>query len=56
MSIQDVIHPHEWESQPDPLFYLTARYRRALEKAIVPRPSSTCGCTASGKAAPGTRC
>lgn len=38
MSIQDVIHPHEWESQPDPLFYLTARYRRALEKAIRAAP------------------
>jgi KDO2-lipid IV(A) lauroyltransferase len=38
MSIQDVIQPQEWESQPDPLFYLTARYRRALEGAIRAAP------------------
>lgn len=34
IEMHDVIHPEEWESQPDPLFYLTARYRRALEQLI----------------------
>lgn len=38
MAIHDVIRPHEWESQPDPLFYLTARYRRALEQAVRAAP------------------
>ena len=30
----DVIRPQDWKSQPDPLFYLTARYRRALESMV----------------------
>lgn len=34
----DEIMPEEWESQPDPLFYLTARYRRSIETMIRSAP------------------
>lgn len=30
----DIIHPHEWADQPDPLFYITARFNRAIETSI----------------------
>lgn len=30
----DVIMPEDWKSQPDPLFYVSARYRRALEEMV----------------------
>jgi len=30
----DVIWPSDWESQDDPLFYITARFNRALESMI----------------------
>lgn len=30
----DTILPSDWESQPDPLFYVTARYRRAIEVMV----------------------
>lgn len=30
----DVYGPDDWNDQPDPLFYLTARYRRAIEKMV----------------------
>jgi KDO2-lipid IV(A) lauroyltransferase len=30
----DVYGPDDWNSQPDPLFYLTARYRRAIETMV----------------------
>jgi len=30
----DTILPEEWEGQPDPLFYVTARYRRAIESMV----------------------
>lgn len=36
--VADVIEPEEWADQPDPLFYLTARYRRALEIMIRAAP------------------
>ncbi|MEO1130785.1 MAG: lysophospholipid acyltransferase family protein, partial [Planctomycetota bacterium] len=32
--IPDVIYPHEWKDQPDPQFYITARYRRAIEQMV----------------------
>ncbi len=32
--VTDIIQPDEWQAQPDPLFYLTARYMRGLENAI----------------------
>ncbi|MSR44476.1 MAG: hypothetical protein EXS15_03835 [Phycisphaerales bacterium] len=30
----DIIYPHEWKDQPDPLFYVTARFNRAIEMGI----------------------
>jgi len=32
IEIVDTIQPEEWAEQPDPLFYTTARYRRAIEE------------------------
>jgi len=34
IEIYDRIDPEDWESQPDPLFYITARYRRAIEQSV----------------------
>lgn len=34
----DIFGPEDWEGQPDPLFYLTARYRRAMETMIRKAP------------------
>jgi KDO2-lipid IV(A) lauroyltransferase len=34
ISANDIIRPEEWESQDDPLFYITARYNRAMEQMI----------------------
>jgi KDO2-lipid IV(A) lauroyltransferase len=34
IDVVDVIQPEDWKSQPDPLFYVTARYRRALEQMV----------------------
>ncbi len=34
IEIDDVIHPEDWDNQPDPLFYITARYRRAIENMV----------------------
>ncbi|UYV11206.1 MAG: lysophospholipid acyltransferase family protein [Phycisphaera sp.] len=33
-AIHDTFGPEEWSQHPDPVFYLTARYRRALETAV----------------------
>ncbi|MCA9285822.1 MAG: lysophospholipid acyltransferase family protein [Phycisphaerales bacterium] len=30
----DIIHPEDWADQPDPLFYITARYNRAMEQMV----------------------
>jgi len=30
----DLFEPESWESQPDPLFYITARYTRGIETAV----------------------
>lgn len=38
MQIEDAFGPEEWEGQPDPVFYITARYRRALETAFRDAP------------------
>lgn len=37
--ISDVFGPEDWKDQPDPLFYLTARYRRAFETMVRRAPS-----------------
>ncbi len=38
VDVVDVIHPSEWDDQPDPLFYITARYRRAIENMVRSAP------------------
>lgn len=35
----DIIYPEEWKVQPDPLFYITARYMRAIETMVRDCPS-----------------
>lgn len=30
----DIIMPDDWQAQPDPLYYLTARYMRAIEQMV----------------------
>ncbi|MFI4881267.1 MAG: lysophospholipid acyltransferase family protein [Phycisphaerales bacterium JB064] len=37
-TIHDTFGPEAWSTHPDPLFYLTARYRRALEVAVREAP------------------
>jgi Kdo2-lipid IVA lauroyltransferase/acyltransferase len=39
LGTQDVIHPRDWEGQPDPLLYITQRYTRAIEDMIRTDPS-----------------
>ncbi|TVQ63331.1 MAG: hypothetical protein EA379_04230 [Phycisphaerales bacterium] len=34
IEIIDAFDPQDWESQPDPLFYIGARYRRAIETMV----------------------
>ncbi len=34
INVVDVIRPEHWRDQPDPLFYITARYRRAIEMMV----------------------
>ena len=34
----DIIMPEEWKNQPDPLFYISARYRRAIEQMVRAAP------------------
>lgn len=39
MELHDVFGPAEWEAHEDSLFYLTARYRRAMEQMVRTAPS-----------------
>jgi Kdo2-lipid IVA lauroyltransferase/acyltransferase len=34
MEVVDYFGPEDWSTHPDPLFYLTARYRRAIEMMV----------------------
>jgi len=34
----DIIEPDDWADQPDPLYYITARYTRAIEAMVRKRP------------------
>jgi KDO2-lipid IV(A) lauroyltransferase len=34
ISANDLILPEEWKQQPDPLYYITARYTRAIEGMV----------------------
>lgn len=36
--VQDAIYPQDWADQPDPLFYISARFNKALEDAIRKHP------------------
>lgn len=38
MEVIDSFGPEDWLGQPDPMFYLTARYRRAIERMILMAP------------------
>ena len=38
IDVYDIITPDDWADQPDPLFYITARYRRAMEAMIRAAP------------------
>ncbi|MDY7110292.1 MAG: lysophospholipid acyltransferase family protein, partial [Planctomycetota bacterium] len=38
LNCTDIITPEDWEGQPDPLFYVTARYNRAIETMIRAAP------------------
>lgn len=39
LGVEDIIYPDDWTKQPDPLYYITARYSRALENMIRRNPS-----------------
>ena len=34
LGVEDIIYPADWAGKSDPLFYLTARYMRAIEGMI----------------------
>jgi KDO2-lipid IV(A) lauroyltransferase len=34
MSVTDIVRPADWDNQPDPLFYITARFNRAIESMV----------------------
>lgn len=38
LTIYDRINPEDWADQPDPLFYITARYNRGMEQMIRQSP------------------
>ncbi|MEM6459215.1 MAG: lysophospholipid acyltransferase family protein, partial [Planctomycetota bacterium] len=38
MGVTDLIRPEDWDAQPDPLYYITARYCRAFEHMVRRRP------------------
>lgn len=38
IDITDVIAPEDWAAQPDSVFYITARYRRAIEQMVRDAP------------------
>ncbi len=38
LDITDIIRPDDWADQPDPVFYITARYRRAIEEMVRRNP------------------
>ncbi|QQE11729.1 lysophospholipid acyltransferase family protein [Planctomycetota bacterium] len=39
MGVNDIIYPEDWANRPDPLYYITARYSRALEMMVRMRPA-----------------
>lgn len=41
LEVVDCIYPEHWKDQPDPLFYISARYRRGIEQMIRSAPDQT---------------
>ncbi|MGH7131024.1 MAG: lysophospholipid acyltransferase family protein [Phycisphaerales bacterium] len=41
MYVADIMTPEDYRAQPDPSFYITARFRRALEECIRKSPEQT---------------
>lgn len=41
IDVVDCIDPADWADQPDPLFYISARYRRGIEQMILKAPDQT---------------
>lgn len=39
VEVTDTFGPEDWKDQPDPLYYITARYRRAMEMMVRRAPS-----------------
>jgi KDO2-lipid IV(A) lauroyltransferase len=39
LGVQDIIHPRDWEPQPDPLRYVTQRYTTAIENIVRADPA-----------------
>jgi KDO2-lipid IV(A) lauroyltransferase len=39
VEVTDTFGPEDWNSQPDPLYYITARYRRAMEMMVRRAPN-----------------
>ncbi len=38
LDASEVLYPSEWESAPDPLYLITAAYRRAIERTVINAP------------------
>jgi KDO2-lipid IV(A) lauroyltransferase len=38
ISVTDYIEPSDWQEQPDPLYYISARYNKAIEQMILNAP------------------
>lgn len=38
VEVVDIIRPEDWQGRPDPLFYISARYRRAIETMVRSAP------------------
>lgn len=38
LTVSDIIRPEEWEGHEDPIFYITARYNRAIEVMVRSHP------------------
>src|SRR5438105_12267882 len=34
VGVQDVIHPEQWQAEPDPLRYITQRYTKGIEDLV----------------------
>lgn len=39
VGVQDIIYPHDWRDEADPLRYITQRYTKALEDVVRAEPS-----------------